>query len=67
MMMLTRKLARPYEDFPDHMKGDKIKTILKEGSAAHLLANNSLHIISLPLVIPALYRYELYTRTTNVP
>eukprot|EP00957_Ditylum_brightwellii_P126526 9643940-Ditylum_brightwellii.AAC.1 len=43
-------LARPYDDFPEHMTGNKIEAI-PDDSGVHLLGNSYLHIVSLPLGI----------------
>eukprot|EP00957_Ditylum_brightwellii_P035690 2706370-Ditylum_brightwellii.AAC.1 len=53
------KLAHPYTDFPKSMKGKLIKKIPSNDAVISLHGDDSLHMVSLPLAIPVLYKYGL--------
>eukprot|EP00957_Ditylum_brightwellii_P126802 9665637-Ditylum_brightwellii.AAC.1 len=59
------ELMRPFDDFPAHLMGDAIEDIPETDSVNPPFGGNNLHIVSLPLVIPVSYEYNLMAGTVN--
>eukprot|EP00957_Ditylum_brightwellii_P168977 12862167-Ditylum_brightwellii.AAC.1 len=53
------ELAHPYADFPKSMKGETIKKIPADNAVIPPPGEDSLHVVSLPLAIPVLYKHGL--------
>eukprot|EP00957_Ditylum_brightwellii_P012370 934343-Ditylum_brightwellii.AAC.1 len=60
------ELACPYTDFPKSMKGKTIKKIPADNTVIPLPGDDPLHVVSLPLSIPVLYKHGLQSgKVTN--
>eukprot|EP00957_Ditylum_brightwellii_P132380 10094566-Ditylum_brightwellii.AAC.1 len=58
------ELARPYNDVPKNMIGEEITTTPDDNSAILSLGDDSLHIVSLLLVVPISYKCGMHTVAT---